>query len=87
MRFGGGGGGGGNLPENTKGLKEEQISYICHETLQGLAYLHEKGIIHRDIKCGNILLTGDCDIKLGNPCSLCLSSFSFTYFYSLQRCS
>jgi len=29
------------------------------QALNGLAFLHERGIIHRDIKCGNILIDSD----------------------------
>ena len=39
-------------------------SYIIHETAKGLAYLHEKGVIHRDIKPGNILLMKSGEVKL-----------------------
>ncbi|KAK2554242.1 Mitogen-activated protein kinase kinase kinase kinase 5 [Acropora cervicornis] len=45
---------------------ESQISFICVETLKGLAYLHEKSLMHRDIKGANILLTTQGNIKLAD---------------------
>ena len=31
-------------------LSESQIAFMCKETLQGLAYLHSRGKMHRDVK-------------------------------------
>lgn len=45
---------------------EPQISFISVETLKGLAYLHEKNLMHRDIKGANILLTAQGNIKLAD---------------------
>eukprot|EP01090_Pellita_catalonica_P002032 TRINITY_DN11715_c0_g2_i2.p1 TRINITY_DN11715_c0_g2~~TRINITY_DN11715_c0_g2_i2.p1 ORF type:complete len:614 (-),score=83.72 TRINITY_DN11715_c0_g2_i2:1179-2882(-) len=39
-----------------KPLTEPQIQVICAATLRALLYLHAIGIIHRDVKAGNILL-------------------------------
>uniref|UniRef100_A0A8C1VWZ2 non-specific serine/threonine protein kinase n=1 Tax=Cyprinus carpio TaxID=7962 RepID=A0A8C1VWZ2_CYPCA len=61
--------GGGSLQDIyhvTGPLSELQISYVCRETLQGLAYLHSKGKMHRDIKGANILLTDNGDVKLAD---------------------
>ena len=41
------------------GLPEAVIAHVCAEALKGLAYLHGLGKVHRDIKCGNVLLTAD----------------------------
>lgn len=52
-------------PELERGLSEQQISEVCYQTLQGLSYLHQLHIIHRDLKAGNILLMFDGQVKLG----------------------
>lgn len=61
--------GGGSMQDIyhiTGPLNEQQIAFICRETLQGLQYLHSKGKMHRDIKGANILLTDDGDVKLAD---------------------
>ncbi|KNC22984.1 hypothetical protein FF38_03816, partial [Lucilia cuprina] len=45
-------------------MTESQIGAVCRETLKGLLHLHNNGVIHRDIKSDNILLSLKGDIKL-----------------------
>ncbi|GAA6003603.1 hypothetical protein JCM10207_003502 [Rhodosporidiobolus poonsookiae] len=45
-------------------MSEGQIAAVSREVLQGLRHLHEQGVIHRDIKSDNILLSLQGDIKL-----------------------
>ncbi|KAI1897924.1 hypothetical protein AGOR_G00088290 [Albula goreensis] len=47
-------------------LDEEQIATVCEAVLQALAFLHAKGVIHRDIKSDSILLSLDGRIKLSD---------------------
>ncbi|KAM7342923.1 MAP4K3-like protein hppy isoform 6-T6 [Cochliomyia hominivorax] len=61
--------GGGSLQDIyqvTGPLTEQQIAYMCRETLKGLEYLHSMGKMHRDIKGANILLTEYGDVKLAD---------------------
>ena len=47
-------------------LNEDAISCVCSAALKGLAYLHLKNIIHRDIKAANILLDANGTVKLAD---------------------
>lgn len=47
-------------------LRECEIAAIVEQTLCGLAYLHDAGRIHRDVKAGNILLTDSGVVKLAD---------------------
>lgn len=49
---------------NHSPLTEPQIAYIVRETCQGLQFLHDKNIIHRDIKSDNVLLDTKARVKI-----------------------
>jgi p21-activated kinase 1 len=50
-------------------MTEGQIAAVSREMAQGLQHLHKHGVIHRDIKSGNVLLSLTGDVKL---CMYCI---------------
>ena len=53
-----------NIIDKYGGINERLIRKYTKQILDGLKYLHDKGIIHRDIKCANILIDSKGKVKL-----------------------
>ncbi|KAI3698628.1 hypothetical protein L2E82_42322 [Cichorium intybus] len=51
-------------PNNFGPLPEPLVAFYIAQVLEGLVYLHEEGVIHRDIKGANILTTKEGVVKL-----------------------
>jgi class 3 adenylate cyclase len=47
-------------------LPMDQALRIAHEVCQALEYAHGRGVIHRDLKPGNVFLTQDGSARLGD---------------------
>lgn len=45
---------------------ENNIAHIMHQLLDGLSYCHRNNFLHRDIKCSNILVNNDGQVKLAD---------------------
>ncbi|RUS12679.1 kinase-like domain-containing protein, partial [Jimgerdemannia flammicorona] len=56
----------GLLCKISTGLPEELAVYVLKQCLNGIIYLHGKGYMHRDIKCENLLLGSDGEVKLAD---------------------
>ena len=49
-----------------KSYTENICKYVLKKAIDGLAFLHERNIIHRDIKSDNLLMSVNGDIKLAD---------------------
>ncbi|EGG18197.1 putative protein serine/threonine kinase [Cavenderia fasciculata] len=79
---------GGTFEEAAKAWKfnENNLAYVARELLKGLSYLHEKQMVHRDLKSANIMMSVEGKVKLidfglcedvasGPPCHMVGSPF------------
>mmetsp|Transcript_8667 Transcript_8667/g.8658 ORF Transcript_8667/g.8658 Transcript_8667/m.8658 type:complete len:195 (+) Transcript_8667:24-608(+) len=48
-------------------LSEDETRMLCSQLVDGIDYLHNRGILHRDLKLGNLLLSEDKTLlKIGD---------------------
>ncbi|KAI0053539.1 Pkinase-domain-containing protein [Auriscalpium vulgare] len=67
----------GILSQSGFSFTDAHLKSLCRQMLAGLAYLHHKGVIHRDIKGSNILLNNRGELKLAD--------FGLARFYQKRR--
>ncbi|MEU0379748.1 serine/threonine-protein kinase [Streptomyces cyaneofuscatus] len=56
----------GDLLAAQERVHPEQVARIAGEAAAGLAAAHRQGIVHRDIKPGNLMLDADGSVKIGD---------------------
>ncbi|KAI0340935.1 Pkinase-domain-containing protein [Trametopsis cervina] len=67
----------GVLSQTQFTFNDAHLKSLCQQMLSGLAYLHHKGVIHRDIKGSNILINNHGELKLAD--------FGLARFYQKRR--
>ena len=53
-----------DLIERTGGLAPERAAGLCIQALLGLAHAHDAGVVHRDLKPGNLMITTGGEVKI-----------------------
>ena len=54
-----------NLP--SRNSSDGRLESYTHQLIMGVTFLHESGVCHRDLKCSNLLLSGDlCTLKVAD---------------------
>uniref|UniRef100_A0A8B9RB18 Serine/threonine-protein kinase PLK n=1 Tax=Astyanax mexicanus TaxID=7994 RepID=A0A8B9RB18_ASTMX len=54
------------LHKRRKAVTEPEARYFMRQTIQGVHYLHNNRVIHRDLKLGNLFLSDDMEVKIGD---------------------
>lgn len=76
-------------------LSEKQVLFYFSQICLALGYLHERRILHRDLKSQNVFLTKDGVVKLGdfgistvlrNTCELRRTVCGTPYYFSPELC-
>ncbi|KAI1385063.1 kinase-like protein [Hypoxylon trugodes] len=55
-----------DMVKRRKGLTEPEVRFYSVQIAGAIKYMHAKGIIHRDLKMGNIFLDKDMNAKIGD---------------------
>lgn len=54
------------MVKKRKGLTEAEVRFYTIQIAGAIKYMHQKGIIHRDLKMGNIFLDKHMNAKVGD---------------------
>uniref|UniRef100_A0A8C4PAF3 Serine/threonine-protein kinase PLK n=1 Tax=Dromaius novaehollandiae TaxID=8790 RepID=A0A8C4PAF3_DRONO len=54
------------LHKRRKALSEPEVRYYLRQTILGCQYLHSHRVIHRDLKLGNLFLSDEMEVKIGD---------------------
>ncbi|EYB97345.1 hypothetical protein Y032_0141g2217 [Ancylostoma ceylanicum] len=54
------------LHKRRRAVTEPEARFFTHQVCLAVDYLHDKKVIHRDLKLGNLFLNGELQVKIGD---------------------
>ncbi|EGT45148.1 hypothetical protein CAEBREN_30234 [Caenorhabditis brenneri] len=54
------------LHKRRKAVTEPEARYFTYQVVEGVLYLHDLKIVHRDLKLGNLFLNDELQVKIGD---------------------
>jgi len=64
-----------SILKSTQPLTDDHCQFFLYQILRGMKYVHSAQVIHRDLKPRNLLVNGNCDLKI---CDFGLARVSFS---------
>jgi len=55
-----------NHLSNFDKFSEDLVSLYTYQILKGIKYMHDVQVIHRNLKCSNVLMNGEGEIKISD---------------------
>ena len=54
-------------------LPEPEARFVFDQMSQAIAFCHDRDIVHRDLKCENVMLSRGMDVKIGGKFYKCVA--------------
>lgn len=60
-------------------LPEPEARFIFTQMSQAIGFCHDRDVVHRDLKCENVMLNRNMDVKIGGKTIVCYYALSYPH--------